>query len=67
MPFRQSCACCGHDKKTPWWETAERKTLIACCDECGCNFHGDGVYLPLDWANHSQRGLSIRVIGEPVK
>ena len=59
--YRQSCIDCGGSEKVPCYHDERRDKLLVRCGECRCNFHGPGVWIPLEWAHKSPRGLSIDV------
>lgn len=60
MRYRFRCAVCGDGRKTVYWSDSRRERLLARC-LCGANFHGPGIWLPLEWATSSVRGLSVEV------
>jgi len=48
--LRRTCCGCGGTRRRAFWATIERAGVIARCLDCGANFNGDGVFIPLEWA-----------------
>lgn len=61
MNLRRTCAGCGGTKRRAYWADATREQVLARCLECGANFNGEGVFLPVLWAQQSVLGLQLTV------
>lgn len=59
--FKFRCAACGDGRRAIYWSDEKRERLLARCAICGANFNGPGVWLPLEWATNSARGLLIEL------
>lgn len=49
MSLRRTCCGCGSTRRVAYWTGAERSAVIARCRDCGANFNGEGVTLPMEW------------------
>ena len=61
MRFRFACICCGDGRRSVYWSDDSRTRLLHRCQRCGANFNGAGIWLPLQWATNSARGLTVDV------
>lgn len=50
MNLRRTCDVCGGTRRKAFWVDATRAAMLARCLDCGANFNGPGVLLPLEWA-----------------
>lgn len=59
MNLRRTCICCGGTRRKAYWTDVTRAAVIARCLDCGANFNGDGVLLPMEWLGPAALAMPI--------
>lgn len=57
--LRRTCDVCGGTRRKAFWVDETREAVIARCLDCGQNFNGPAVMLPIEWLGPAALAMPI--------